>query len=86
MDLLNTNQSTNLNNKPDVTLADQDTGVVDGLGQAELEDLCLQAAVKEVLNLETQHVIELELGLVEDSVAHEATQDSVTLEQTLGVL
>ena len=38
-------------NKPDVALADEDTGVVDGLGQPKLEHLRLQAAIEEVLNL-----------------------------------
>jgi hypothetical protein len=37
---------------PDMALAQQDTGVVDGLGQTKLEDLGLEAALQEVLNLE----------------------------------
>ncbi len=71
---------------PDVALADEDTSVVDGLGQTELEHLGLQAAVKEVLGLETQHVVELQLGLVQDAIANQAPQNGITLEQTLGVL
>jgi len=69
-----------------VTLADEDTGVVDGLGQTELEDLGLKTAVQEVLWLETEHVVELQLGLVEDAVANQTTEESVALEEALGVL
>ena len=43
---------------PDVTLTDQHTGVVDGLGQATLEHEGLEATLHEVLNLEGQNVIE----------------------------
>ena len=35
-----------------MALAQQNTGVVDGLGQTKLEDLGLEAALQEVLNLE----------------------------------
>jgi hypothetical protein len=69
-----------------VSLADEDTGVVDGLGQSQLEDLCLQASVEEVLNLESEDVIKLHLVFLKDSVAHQAAEKSVTLEQALGVL
>ena len=69
-----------------MSLADEDTGVVDRLGQAELEDLRLEATVKEVLDLETQDVVELHLVLLEDSVADQAAKECIALEQTLGVL
>jgi hypothetical protein len=49
-------------------------------------DLCLETTVKEVLGLETQHVVQLELGLVQDTIANKAAQNSVTLKQTLGTL
>jgi nucleoside-triphosphatase THEP1 len=42
-----------------VTLADQNASVVDALGQTELEDTRLQAALEEVLDLERKHVVEL---------------------------
>ena len=65
-------------------MADEHAGVVDGLGKPELEDLGLEAAVEEVLNLETKDVIELHLALVKDSVAHKTAEECVTLEKTLG--
>jgi len=71
---------------PDVTLADQDTGVVDRLGETELVDAGLETALQEVLDLEGQDVIELHAGLVEDTDTDETANKGVTLEEALGVL
>lgn len=46
---------------PDVSVSDQNTSVVDGLGQTNLEDLGLKSALKEILDLKTKDVIELVL-------------------------
>ena len=73
-------------NVPDVPLADKDTSVVDGLGQAALEDLSLQATLQEVLDLQGQHVIETHAGLIEHTNADETANEGVTLEETLRVL
>lgn len=70
----------------DVALADQDTGVVDGLGKAELVDAGLQAALQEILDLKSQDVIELHAGLVEDTDTDETANEGIAFEQTLGVL
>jgi len=70
----------------DVALADEHTSVVDGLGEAELVDAGLEAALQEVLNLEGQDVIELHAGLVEDTDTDETANEGVTLEKALGVL
>jgi hypothetical protein len=69
-----------------VTLLDEDTSVVDGLGEAELVDAGLETTLKEILNLKGKDVIELHAGLVEDTDAHKTANQGVTLEQTLGVL
>merc|ERR1712189_88403 len=69
-----------------VALLDQHTGVMDGLGQAEFEDLGLETTLQEVLNLETKNVIELHLILGEDTDAHKTTEKGITLEKTLWVL
>jgi hypothetical protein len=69
-----------------VALADEHTGVVDGLGKTELVDTGLETALQEVLNLEGQDVIELHAGLVKDTDTYETANESVTLEETLGVL
>jgi hypothetical protein len=70
----------------DVTLLDQDTGVVDGLGEAELVHAGLETALQEVLDLEGQDVIELHAGLIEHTDAHETANEGIAFEQTLGVL
>jgi hypothetical protein len=71
---------------PDVALADEDTGVVDGLGKTELVDAGLEAALQEVLDLQGQDVIEPHAGLVEHTDTDETANERVTLEQALGVL
>lgn len=71
---------------PDVTLLDQDTSVVNGLGKSELIDTGLQTTLQEVLDTEGQDVIELHAGLIEHTNADQTTNQSVTFEKTLGVL
>lgn len=45
---------------PDVTLADEHAGMVDGLGQAQLEGLGhRRASLQEILNLQAQDIIQL---------------------------
>lgn len=71
---------------PDVALADENTSVVNALGESALEDLRLEAALKEILDLEGKDVIETHALLVEDTDANEATDEGVSLEETLGIL
>lgn len=71
---------------PNVAAADENTGVVDGAGEVLLQNLGLEAALKHVLDLKTEHVIELVLALVKDASAVEAAEESSTLEEALGVL
>ena len=76
----------NLLANTDVPLADEDTGVVDRLGEAELEHLGLETTLQEVLGLEGKNVIETHAGVVQDTNTHETADEGVTLEETLGVL
>lgn len=76
----------NLLANTDVALADQDTGVVDGLGETELVHAGLEATLQEILDLEGQDVIELHAGLIKDTDADETANESVTLEKALWVL
>jgi len=69
-----------------VALADEDTGMVDGLGKAELVDAGLKAALQEVFDLEGQDVIELHAGFVEHTDAYKTANESITLEEALRVL
>ena len=66
-------------------LLNQDTSVVDTLGQTELVDTSLQPTLQEVLYLECQHVIELHAGLVKDTNTNETTDERIAFEETLGV-
>lgn len=70
----------------DVALTDQDTGVVDGLGETELVDASLETTLKEILDLEGKDVIELHAGLVEDTDTDETANEGIAFEETLGVL
>jgi hypothetical protein len=70
----------------DVTLADQDTGVVDRLGKTELPDTGLETALKEILDLKSQDVIELHAGLVKDTDTDKTSNEGIAFEETLGVL
>jgi hypothetical protein len=64
----------------DVSLADENTGVVDGLGETELVDTSLQTTLQEILNLQGQHVIELHAGLIEDTDTDETANERISFE------
>jgi hypothetical protein len=66
-------------------LPDQDTGMMDALGQTTLEHLRLQSALQEIFNFEGEHVIETHAALVEHTNAHETANECVTLEETFGI-
>jgi len=68
-----------------VTLPDQNTSVMDGLGETELVNAGLQAALQEVLDLQGQHVIELHARLVEHADTNETANERVAFEETLRV-
>jgi len=68
-----------------VSLSDEDTCVVDGLGVTELEDDGLESSLQKVLDLEGKNEIELVLVLREDSVTVESSHESASLKKSLGV-
>jgi len=69
-----------------VALADENTGVVDRLGETELVDTGLETTLKEIFDLQGQDVIETHAALVEDTNTDETADESVSFEETLGVL
>lgn len=71
---------------PDVALPDQDTGMVDGLRHASLEDKSLKAPCKEVLSSQGKDVIKLILALSKEPIAVHATKKSCALKDTAGIL
>ena len=50
---------------PDVSLPDEDTGVVNRFCETRFEDLSLEAALHEILNLESEYVIETHAAFIE---------------------
>ena len=60
--------------------------MVNTLSEVGLEHLRLQPALQEILDFQSQHVIETHAGLVEHTDTDETTDEGVTLEKTLGVL
>lgn len=66
-------------------LLDQNSGVVDALGQAELVHAGLKTTLQEILNLEGQDVIELHAGFVQDTDTHQTANEGISFEETLGV-
>lgn len=59
--------------------------MMDGLGQSGLEDLSLQSSLQEILNLQSQHVIEPHALLIQDTNADEATDEGISFEESTRV-
>ena len=70
----------------DVSLLDEGTSVVDGLGESALEDEGLETALEEVSGLQVEAVINAILVLREDTVAVEAAHEGLAFEKTSGVV
>ena len=64
-------------------LLDEDTGMVNRLGESEFEHLGLESALHEVLGLEGEHVVELHLVLGEHAGPHEASEQCIALKPVL---
>mmetsp|Transcript_96921 Transcript_96921/g.312388 ORF Transcript_96921/g.312388 Transcript_96921/m.312388 type:complete len:386 (+) Transcript_96921:2-1159(+) len=73
----------NLLANANVPLADQGPCVVDGLRQAKLEHLGLQAALHDLRGREAEHVVELLLGLEQQAEPNHAAQQGIALEHSL---
>jgi hypothetical protein len=69
----------------DMSLLDQDSGVMDGLGETELVHAGLQSSLQEVFDAEGQYVIELHAGFVKDTDTDETADESVAFEKSFGV-
>ena len=69
-----------------MTLTDEDTGMVNRLGETELVNAGLEAALQEIFDLEGQHIIELHAGLVEHTDTNQTANEGIAFEQTLWVL
>ena len=65
-----------------MSLADKHTGVMDRLGESELEHLSLKTTFQEIFQLQTKNVIELHLGFIKYSNTDQSTKQSVTCNET----
>jgi len=63
-----------------VSLADQNARVVNGLGQTALEHLSLEASLEHLLAGHGECIIELPLVLIEETHSDELSQEGLTLE------
>jgi len=70
----------------DMSLSDENSGVVDGFGETRLEDLGLKSSLHEVLDLQGEYVIEFHPGLIEYTDSDESSDQSVTFKESLWVL
>ena len=61
-----------------VLLVDEDTSVMDGVGDLSLHDEGLKAALHELSDGKTQDVIEFSLGLLEETKADHTADESLT--------
>ena len=71
---------------PNVALADENPGVVDGLCESSLEDAGLKAAFHELFDGESEDEIEALLAFAEKSQTSKTAEKSSTLEHANGVL
>lgn len=76
----------NLFTNTNVPLPDQNTSMVDTLSKPTLKHLSLKSSLQEILNLQSQHIIETHTTLIEHTDTDQSADKSVTLEETLGVL
>ena len=61
-----------------VSLADQDAGVVNAAGNLSLHDESLESAFHKLANGETEDVIELSLSVLEETEADHAADESLS--------
>jgi len=61
----------------DVSLADEDTGVVDAVSDLSLHNESLESAFHELANSQTEDIIELSLSVLEETEADHAADKSL---------
>jgi len=74
---LQTSNLSTLRLVPDVSLANENTRVVNTLGQTKLKHLRLQPAFQEVLQTKSEHVIQLHLRLIQYADTHQPTKKGI---------
>jgi len=59
--------------------------MVDTLSQPTLEYLSLKPPLQEILNFQSQHIIETHAALIKHTDADQSSDESVSFEETLGI-
>jgi len=59
--------------------------MMDTLRQPKLVNAGLQSSLQEILNLESQHVIELHARLIKHTNTNKTTNERIAFKETLGV-
>ena len=62
----------------DVSLEDEDTGVVNGVGEVALLDESLESALEELGGGQTEHIIELALVVLQETESHHSADEGLT--------
>jgi len=62
----------------DVSLSDEDAGLMDGSGEVSLDNEGLESAFHELVDGQTEHVIELSLVLIEETESDHALDEGIT--------
>jgi len=70
----------------DVSLSNEDSGLVDGSGEVSLDDEGLESALHELVDSQTQDVIKLSLVLVEEAKSDHALDEGITFENSSGIV
>lgn len=76
----------NLLSDANVSLADENTGMMDALCQSKLEDEGLETTLQHILWCQSQHIIQFVLVLGQESVLEHSSQQGLSLEKTTWVL
>ena len=59
--------------------------MVDTLSQPTLEYLSLESPLQEILNFQSQHIIETHTALIKHTNTNQSSDESVSLEETFGI-
>ena len=62
----------------DVSLEDEDAGVVDRVGEVTLLDERLKSALQELRSGQTEHIIELALVVLQETQSHHSADEGLT--------
>lgn len=69
----------------DVSLSDENSGVMNRLGEALSNDDGLESSLEELIDGKTENVIELSLALLEETELADSSDEGITFEKSSGI-